>query len=415
MRRVVVTGMGIVSPVGTGVEYAWKNVLAGNSGIESITDFDVSEMNSKFAGKPKIGTGEGECNIDAVVDPKEQKRMDKVSMYALVAADQAIKDSGILDANIDLERTGVSIGSGIGGMEGLYEGCKAAIDGGPRRVSPFFIPIIIANMPAGHVSIKYGFKGPNMAISTACATGSHSIGEGMRLIKHGDADIMIVGGAEAAVNFIGQTAFAAMRALSQRNDDPKRASRPWDIDRDGFVLGEGSGVLVLEEYEHAKKRGAKIHAEVVGYGLSGDASHITAPAEGGEGGKRAMMAAMKDAGMTAKDIDYINAHGTSTPLGDVGELTAVRSLFDGTGASMSSTKSTTGHMLGAAGAAEAIFSILAIRNQVAPPTINLNNPVPESEGFDLIPNKAKPREIRAALSNSFGFGGTNASLIFKKV
>jgi len=415
MRRVVVTGMGIVSPVGTGVEYAWKNVVAGNSGVDMITSFDVTDINSKFAGQPKIGTGEGECHFDSVVEPKEQRRMDRVSLYALVAADQAIKDSGIMDANIDFERAGVSIGSGIGGMEGLYEGCKAAVEGGARRVSPFFIPIIIANMPAGHVSIKYGFKGPNMAISTACATGSHSIGEGMRLIKHGDADIMVVGGAEASVTFIGQAAFAAMRALSTRNDNPKAASRPWDIDRDGFVMGEGSAVLILEEYEHAKKRGAKIYAEVAGYGLSGDASHITAPAEGGEGGKRAMMAAMKDAGMTAKDIDYINAHGTSTPLGDVGELAAVRSLFDGTGASMSSTKSTTGHMLGAAGAAEALFTIMALRDQVAPPTINLENPVPEAEGFDLVPNKAKPREIRAALSNSFGFGGTNASLVFKKV
>lgn len=415
MRRVVVTGMGIVSPVGTGVEHAWKNIVAGKSGVRKIDVFDASDCASQIAGVPVPGTEPGQYNPDVALDAREQRKMDKYSIYGVVAADEAIKDAGLDTFIGNRDRMGVSIGSGIGGLNTIYENCVELHEGGPRRISPFFIPKVIGNMAAGNVSIKYNLRGPNLSVVTACASAAHSIGEAARLIQHGDADVMIAGGAEGAVGKIGVAGFAAMKALSTRNDDPAAASRPWDKGRDGFIVGEGAGILVLEEYEHAVARGAKIYAEVAGYGLSGDAHHITAPAEGGEGGKRAMVAAMNDAGMVAADIDYINAHGTSTGLGDIGELTAVRELFGDLPVSMSSTKSMTGHLLGAAGAIEAIFCVLAIRDGIVPPTINLDDPIDEVGDFDLVPNKAKKRKVDVALSNSFGFGGTNASLILKKV
>lgn len=415
MKKVVITGMGIVSPVGTGVEYAWKNVLAGKSGVKKIDSFEVADLPSQIAGVPQVGTEPGMFNPDSVVEPREQRKLDKSIVYGIVAADEAIKDAGLDSYDGDKERIGVSIGSGIGGLNTIYENCVELHTGGPRRVSPFFIPKGIINMTAGNVSIKYGFKGPNISTVTACATGAHSIGEGVRLIQHGDADIMVCGGAEAAVGRIGLAGFSAMRALSTRNDAPEKASRPWDKNRDGFIMSEGAGILVLEEYEHAVKRGAKIYAEVAGYGLSGDAYHITAPAEGGEGGLRAMKAAIKDAGLTPNDVDYINAHGTSTGLGDIGELTAVKTLFGDLPVSMSSTKSVTGHLLGAAGAVEAIFSALAIRDGIVPPTINLDDPEDAVGNFDLVPHVAKQRKVDVAISNSFGFGGTNASLVLKKI
>ena len=415
MKRVVITGMGIVSPVGTGLEYAWKNVVAGKSGIRKITEFNVDDLASQIAGVPQRGTEPGQFNPDAVIEPREQRKMDNTIIYAIVAADEAIKDAGLDTYEGDKERIGVSIGSGIGGLNTIYENCVELHDGGPRRVSPFFIPKGIINMAAGHVSIRYGLKGPNISTVTACATGAHSIGEAARMIKYGDADIMICGGAEGAVGRIGLAGFSAMKALSTRNDEPEKASRPWDKNRDGFIMAEGAGILVLEEYEHAVKRGAKIYAEVAGFGMSGDAYHITAPAPNGEGGKRAMMAAIKDAGLTPADVDYVNAHGTSTGLGDVGELAAVQSLFGDSPVSMSSTKSVTGHLLGAAGAVEAIFCVCAIRDGVVPPTINLEEPEDAVGNFDLVPNKAKERKVDVALSNSFGFGGTNASVVFKKI
>ena len=415
MKRVVITGMGIVVPNGTGVEYAWKNVVGGVSGIRKIDNFDASDLPCQIAGVPVRGTGAGQYNPDAVVEVGLQRKLDKSMIYGMVAADEAIRDAGLIDYDGDKDRVGVSIGSGIGGMETIYDTCIELHENGPRHVSPFFIPKAIINMTAGHVSIKYGFRGPNLAVVTACATSAHSIGEAARLIQHGDADIMIAGGAEGAVCKIGVAGFCAMRALSTRNDNPAAASRPWDKGRDGFVMSEGAGVLVLEEYEHAVKRGAKIYAEVAGYGLSGDAHHITAPAPGGEGGLRAMRAALKDAGLKPADVDYINAHGTSTGLGDVGELAAVQELFRGTNACMSSTKSTTGHLLGAAGAVEAIFCVLAIRDGIVPPTINLDDPVDEVGDFDLVPNVAKKRKVDVAISNSFGFGGTNASVVIKRV
>ena len=415
MRKVVITGMGIVSPVGTGVEYAWQNVLNGKSGVKKIDSFEVSDLASQIAGVPQCGTEPGLFNPDAIVEPREQRKLDKSIIYGIVAADEAIKDAGLDTYDGDKERIGVSIGSGIGGLNTIYDNCIELHTGGPRRVSPFFIPKGIINMTAGNVSIRYGFKGPNISTVTACATGAHSIGEGARLIQFGDADIMICGGAEAAVGRIGLAGFSAMRALSTRNDEPEKASRPWDKGRDGFIMAEGAGILVLEEYEHAVARGAKIYAEVAGYGLSGDAYHITAPAENGEGGLRAMKAALKNAGLDASDVDYINAHGTSTGLGDVGELAAVKTLFGNLPVSMSSTKSVTGHLLGAAGAVEAIFSVLAIRDGIVPPTINLDDPEDAVGDFDLVPHVAKKRKVDVAISNSFGFGGTNASLVLKKI
>lgn len=415
MRKVVITGMGIVSPVGTGVEYAWKNVVAGKSGVRKIDAFQVDDLAAQIAGVPQMGTEPGQYNPDAVVEPREQRKLDKSIIYGLVAADEAIKDAGLDSFEGDKDRIGVSVGSGIGGLNTIYDNCIELHTGGPRRVSPFFIPKGIINMTAGNISIKYGFRGPNISVVTACATGAHSIGEAARIIQHGDADIMICGGAEGAVGRIGLAGFSAMRALSTRNDEPEKASRPWDKNRDGFIMSEGAGILVLEEYEHAVARGAKIYAEVAGYGMSGDAYHITAPAEGGEGGMRAMKAALKDAGLQPSDVDYINAHGTSTGLGDVGELAAVQNLFGDLPVSMSSTKSVTGHLLGAAGAVEAIFCVCAIRDGVVPPTINLDDPEDAVGTTDLVPHVAKQRKVDVAISNSFGFGGTNASLVLKKL
>ena len=407
--------MGIVSPIGSGVECAWKNILAGKSGIAKITDFDASDLPCQIAGIPVRGTEPGMFNPDVAVDPREQRKMDKCILYGVVAADEAIRDAGLDTYDGDKDRIGVSMGSGIGGLNTIYENCIELANGGVRHISPFFIPKCIINMAAGHISIKYGLRGPNVAMVTACATGAHSIGEGVRLIQHGDADIMVCGGCEGAVGRIGIAGFSAMKALSTRNDNPTAASRPWDKGRDGFIMSEGAGVLVLEEYEHAVARGAKIYAEVAGYGLSGDAHHITAPAENGEGGARAMAAALRDAGLSPADVDYINAHGTSTGLGDLGELAAVKNMFGGTGACMSSTKSMTGHLLGAAGAVEAIFCALAIRDGIVPATINLDDPIDEVGDFDLVPHTAKKRKVDVALSNSFGFGGTNASLVLKRI
>ena len=415
MRRVVITGMGIVSPVGTGVEYAWKSLLAGKSGVRKIDSFEVDDLASQIAGIPEQGTGEGQYNPESVVDAREQRKLDKYAVYGIVAADEAIKDAGLDNYTGDKTRIGVAVGSGIGGFNTIYDNCIELHTGGPHRVSPFFIPKGIINMAAGNISIKYGFQGPNISVVTACATGAHSIGEAMRMIKYGDADIMVCGGTEGAVSRISLAGFSAMKALSTRNDAPQAASRPWDKDRDGFIMAEGAGVLILEEYEHAVARGAKIYAEVAGYGMSADAYHITAPSPDGEGGKRAMIAALKDAGVAPSDVDYINAHGTSTGLGDVGELAAVQSLFGDAPVSMSSTKSMTGHLLGAAGAVEAIFCACAIRDGIVPPTINLDNPEDTVGDFDLVPHVAKKRKVDVALSNSFGFGGTNASIVLKKV
>ena len=415
MRRVVVTGMGIVSPVGTGVEYAWKNIISGKSGIRKIDLFDASNFASQIAGVPVRGDKNGDFNPDLVIDPREQRKMDKSIIYGLVAVDEAMRDANLIDYDGDKRRIGVSIGSGVGGLGSISDIALELDKNGPRFVSPFFVTKAIVNMTAGYTSIKYGLQGPNISVATACATGSHSIAEAAQFIKNREADIMVCGGTEGAVVPVGLAGFAAMRALSTRNDDPVHASRPWDKNRDGFVLSEGAGILVLEEYEHAVKRGAKIYAEVAGYGLSADAYHITAPAPNGVGGARAMAAALKSAKLKPADVDYINAHGTSTGLGDVGEMVAVKKMFGKTGACMSSTKSMTGHLLGAAGAIEAIFSILAIRDNIVPPTINLDDPIDEVGNFDLVPHKAKKRKVDVVLSNSFGFGGTNASIIFKRV
>ncbi|HJT14065.1 MAG TPA: beta-ketoacyl-ACP synthase II [Dongiaceae bacterium] len=419
MRRVVVTGMGIVSPLGVGVENVWNRLLKAESGINGVQSVDVTDLPCKVAGEvPRGDTASGKFNADDYVPPKDQKKMDTFIVMAMAAAQQAVEDSGWKPTDEEGQsRTGVLIGSGIGGLQGIYEASITLKEKGPRRISPFFIPSCLINLASGHVSIKYGFRGPNHSVVTACATGSHALGDAGRLIALGDADVMVAGGTESTISRLGIAGFCASRALSTGfNDRPTAASRPWDKDRDGFVMGEGSGVVVLEELEHARKRGAKIYAEIKGYGLSGDAYHITAPSETGDGGYRCMQMALKRAEMNVGDIDYVNAHGTSTPLGDEIELGSVKRLFGDHAykLTMSSTKSATGHLLGAAGAVEAIFSILAIRDQVAPPTLNLDNP---SEGcdIDLAPKQAKPRKIRAALSNSFGFGGTNASLIFTPV
>ncbi len=418
MRRVVVTGMGIACPLGLGVENVWSRLIAGESGITAIQTFDVSELPAKIAGTiPMGGKADGRLDLNEWIPIKDQKKMDRFIHFGLVAATQAVEDSGwVAETEEDRCATGVMIGSGIGGLETIYEASVQVFQGKSRRLSPFFIPSALINLASGHLSIKYGFKGPNHSAVTACATGVHAIGDAARLIMLGDADVMVAGGAEAAVNPLGIAGFCAARALSTGfNDTPSRGSRPWDRDRDGFVMGEGSGVLVLEEYEHAKKRGAKIYAEVGGYGMSGDAHHITAPAEGHDGAFRAMKAALKNGGMTPDQIQYVNAHGTSTPLGDDLELEAVERFFGDAakGLAMSSTKSSTGHLLGAAGAIEAIFSILAIRDNVAPPTLNLDNPSRESM-IDRVAKQAQQRRIDVALSNSFGFGGTNASIIFKR-
>lgn len=418
-RRVVITGIGVVSPLADGAEHTWKKLIAGQSGIRAITSFDVSDLPAKIGGTVPEGDGPGLFNAERYMSSKDQRKVDRFILYAVAAATQAVEDSGWMPQDeYGKERTGVMIGSGIGGLPEIESTSLILKDSGPRRVSPFFIPACLINLASGHVSIKYGFKGPNHAVVTACATGAHAIGDASRIIMFGDADVMVAGGTEAAVCRIGMAGFAAARTLStQYNDTPEKASRPWDEGRDGFVMGEGSGIVVLEEYEHAKKRGAKIYAEIIGYGMSGDAHHVTSPAEDGNGGFRAMRAALKNAGITPDQIDYINAHGTSTPVGDPVEIAAVKRLFGDhlKSISMSSTKSAIGHLLGAAGSIEAIFCALAIRDQIAPPTLNLDNP---SEGFgelDLVPHKAKSRPINIAMSNSFGFGGTNASLILRKV
>lgn len=418
MRRVVITGLGLVTPLASGVEESWSRILDGQSGAGPITRFDASDVTTKYACEVPLGDGsDGTFNPDDWMAPKERRKVDDFILYGIAAAEQAVQDAGWTpEGEEDLLRTGVMIGSGIGGLNSIAETAVLIKERGPRRVSPFFIPGALINLISGQVSIRYGFKGPNHAVVTACSTGAHAIGDASRLIKNGDADVMIAGGAEAAISEIGIAGFNACKALStKRADDPQAASRPYDEDRDGFVMGEGAGVVVLEEYEHAVARGAKIYAEVLGYGLSGDAYHITAPSEDGEGGERSMRAALKDAGLEPSAIDYINAHGTST-MADSIELGAVERMMGdaAANATMSSTKSMTGHLLGAAGAIEAIFSILAIRDQVAPPTINLDNPAVETK-LDLAANAKVERKIDVALSNSFGFGGTNASVIFGKV
>jgi len=417
MRRVVVTGLGMVSPLACGVEETWSRLLAGQSGAGPITRFDASRVTTKYACEVPYGDGsDGTFNPDDWMEVKERRKVDDFILYGIAAAQQAVEDSGWMPEDTEsLERTGVMIGSGIGGLNSIANTTLMMAEKGPRRVSPFFIPGALINLISGQVSIKYGFKGPNHSVVTACSTGAHAIGDAARLIMTSDADVMIAGGAEAAICEIGIAGFNACKALStKREDDPKTASRPYDADRDGFVMGEGAGIVVLEEYEHAKARGAKIYAEVLGYGLSGDAYHITAPSEDGEGGERAMRAALAKANLDPAQLDYVNAHGTST-MADVIELGAVERMM-GDAASkltMSSTKSSIGHLLGAAGAVEAIFTILAIRDQVAPPTINLDTPAIET-AVDLAPNVKREREINYALSNSFGFGGTNASLLLGK-
>ncbi|MAA50909.1 MAG: beta-ketoacyl-[acyl-carrier-protein] synthase II [Gammaproteobacteria bacterium] len=419
MRRVVVTGLGMVTPLGVGVDHNWKQILAGKSGIRRITGFDVDDIACQIAGQVPGPDEKNGLDLDAFIDPREQRRQDRFIQLGLVAAQLAVEDSGWLPDDAEAQnRTGVMIGSGIGGLETIVTTEQLMNERGPRRVSPFFIPSALINLISGHVSIKYAFRGPNHSVVTACSTGAHAIGDAARMVALDDADVMVAGGAEAAVCRIGMAGFAAARALSTGyNDDPQSGSRPWDTGRDGFVMGEGAGIVVLEELEHAKARGATIYAEVKGYGMSGDAYHITAPAPDGDGGFRAMQAALKRAGLTADDIDYVNAHGTSTPLGDLIEAGAVRRLLGDavSKVSMSSTKSATGHLLGAAGAIEAIYSVKAVQTGDLPPTLNLESPEEAVADFDLVPLKTRNRKVLNAMSNSFGFGGTNASLIVGKV
>lgn len=408
-RRVVVTGMGIVSPVGLNVEESWQNILAGKSGVGMIDHFDTTDFSTKIIAKVK------NFDIEGHVPLKDARKMDLFTQYGVVAADEALADAGlVIDEKLSY-RTGVAVGAGIGGIETITDNQAKLLSGGPRKVSPFFIPSAITNMVAGQISIKHGLKGPNITVVTACTTGTHNIGLAARMIAYGDADVMVCGGSEMATTPLSLAGFSAVRSLSKRNDEPEKASRPWDKDRDGFVMGEGAGIMVLEEYEHAKARGAKIYAELAGFGMSGDAYHITAPDEDADGASRAMLAAIQDAGINPDQIDYINAHGTSTYLNDMNETKAVKRVFGEHAYKlcMSSTKSMTGHLLGAAGAVEAIFSVLAIKDQVAPPTINLDNP---DEGCDLdyVAHKAQKRKIDYVLSNSLGFGGTNGSLVFKR-
>ena len=409
-RRVVVTGLGVVSPLGLDVKSTWAGILAGQSGIGPVTHFDVSNFAVKFGGTVKG------FDSAAVVGVKDAKKMDTFIHYGIAASAEAIADAGLTVTDENAERIGVAIGSGIGGLGTIERNMVAMTEGGPRKISPFLIPASIINMISGHVSIRYGMKGPNIALVTACATATHSIGDAARMIEYGDADVMIAGGAEGACTPLGLGGFAAARALSTRNDDPQTASRPWDKDRDGFVLSDGAGVMVLEEYEFAKKRGARIYAELIGYGMSGDAYHMTSPSEGGEGAKRCMLAAMRNSKINPEQVSYINAHGTSTPQGDVAEIFAVKGAFGAHAnkVAMSSTKSMTGHLLGAAGGIEAVFSVLAIRDQVAPPTINLFNPDPQCD-LDLVPGTARQMKVDIAMSNSFGFGGTNGTLVFRKI
>jgi len=409
-RRAVVTGLGIICPVGNSVKEAWANIQGGKSGITRITRFDASPFASQIAGEVK------NFDVGQVLTPKEARRVDVFIHYGIAAAVEALRDAGIEANPKNAERVGLNIGSGMGGLPMIEETHRAMIEGGARKISPFFIPGAIINMISGNLSIMYGFKGPCLAMVTACTTANHCLGDSARLIEYGDADVMVAGGSEAAVCSLGVGGFSAARALSTRNDDPATASRPWDKDRDGFVLGEGAGVLVLEELEHAKARGARIYCELAGYGVSADAHHITAPCEDGEGAARGMLNAMRNAGINPDQVDYINAHGTSTPLGDLAETIAVKRCFGehAKRVAVSSTKSATGHLLGAAGGVEAIFSVLAIRDQVAPPTINLFNQDPTCD-LDYVPNAARPMKIKVAMSNSFGFGGTNGTLIFRAV
>ena len=422
MRRVVVTGLGVVSPLGRGVKHNWESLMAGKSGIKRIEGVDLKDIPVMIAGQVPFGENEPDFNPDTVFAPKDQKKNDKFIMFGMAAADDALKDAGWNSETASEEekyRAGVMIGAGIGGLQGIYENSISFNEFGMKKISPFFIPSVLINLISGNVSIRHGLKGPNHACVTACSTGTHAIGDAAAMIARGDADMMVAGGAESAVNVLGLAGFARMKAItSDFNDTPEKASRPWDKARSGFVMGEGSGAVVLEELEHAQKRGAKIYAEVVGYGMSGDAYHITAPS--GDGAYRAMKMAVdhaKENGVELSDIGYINAHGTSTPAGDVGEAMAVKRLFGDEGVkhvSMSSTKSAIGHLLGAAGAVEAVYTIMAIQEQTCPPTLNLDDPADELADFDLVPLKPKKREIKAAMSNSFGFGGTNSSIIFKK-
>jgi len=408
-RRVAVTGLGIVSPVGNNVKQAWENILAGKSGIRPITNFDASDFAVHFAGEIR------DFDVSAYIPVKDARRMGEFIHYGIAAACQAIEDSGIEITVANADRTGIAIGSGIGGLRGIEIAYQAYIDSGPRKISPFFVPGNITNMIAGNLSIMYGMKGPNIAIVTACTTSTHNIGIAARTIAYGDADIMIAGGAEMTTCPTGIGGFSAARALSTRNDNPEAASRPWDRDRDGFVLSDGAGILVLEEYDQAKKRGANIYAELSGFGMSGDAYHMTQPSEGGEGAARCMEVALADAGINPDDVDYINAHGTSTPAGDLAETLAVKQVFGASAhnVAVSSTKSMTGHLLGAAGGAEAVFTVLALRDQVAPPTINLDNPDTDCD-LDYVPHTARDMKITTAISNSFGFGGTNGTLILRR-
>ncbi len=410
-RRVVVTGLGAVTPVGNSFEESWKNILAGKSGAAPITLFDVEDFPVTFSAPVK------DFDVAQYMKPRDARRMDLFIQYALAASLDAMEDAKLEVTEENAERIGTMIGSGIGGLPGIEENHTTLVERGAGRVSPFFVPRSIINMASGQLSIMKGIKGPNMSAVTACASGTHSIGVAARLIEHGDADIMIAGGAEMATTPLGIAGFAAARALSRRNDAPEKASRPWDVDRDGFMLGDGAGILVLEEYEHAKARGAKIYCELVGFGMSSDAHHITSPSPDGSGAKQCMLAALKDAGIEPKEVDYINAHGTSTPVGDLMELEAVQGAFGDYAktVAISSTKSMTGHLLGAAGGIEAVFSILAIRDQILPPTINLENPEPMAQEFNIIANKPQSAEVNYVLTNSFGFGGTNGSLLFKKM
>ena len=419
MRRVVVTGMGMVTPLGSGVDQNWSKIISGESGITRIENFDVSDISCQIAGQVPGADSEGGLNLDDWIEPREQRKQDRFIQLGLAAACQAVENSGWKPQDRESQnRTGVMIGSGIGGLESIVTTDRLMHEKGPRRISPFFIPSALINLISGHVSIRYGFRGPNHAVVTACSTGAHAIGDAARMVALDDADVMVAGGAEAAVCRIGMAGFAAARALSTSyNDAPQQGSRPWDKGRDGFVMGEGAGIVVLEELEHAKARGATIYAEIKGYGMSGDAHHITAPAEDGDGGFRAMQAALKRAGLLAGQIDYVNAHGTSTPLGDLIEARAVARLLGDAAqhVSISSTKSATGHLLGAAGAIEAIYAIKTVQTGDLPPTLNLNDPEDDVAGLDLVPLKTRNRTVRNAMSNSFGFGGTNASLIVGEV